>query len=68
MVVAYSGFQVFHMPGCGGGVGGRGGSLFRVSLVWGVFLGMHLCSFWYERGRIGGVFGFLSLWGGVFAL
>ncbi len=29
---------------------------------------MHWCPFWYGRGRIGGVFGFLSLWGDVFAL
>jgi len=29
---------------------------------------MHWCPFWYERGRIGGVFGFLSLWSDVYAL
>ena len=31
-----------------------------------VVFGMHMYSFWYERGRIVVVFGFLSLWGGVF--
>ena len=30
--------------------------------------GMNKCPFWYEWGLIGGVFGFLSLWGDVFAL
>jgi hypothetical protein len=33
---------------------------------WGGVFGMHLCPFWYESMVIGGVFGFLSLWGGFF--
>jgi len=37
-------------------------------VVWGVFLGMHLCSFWYESIVIGGVFGFRLLDGLVFTV
>ena len=50
---------------CGGVVAGCWGEGFFCG-GWGGVFGMHLCPFWYELVVIGGVFGFLSLWGGLF--
>ena len=50
---------------CGGVVAGCWGEGFFCG-GWGGVFGMHLFPFWYELVVIGGVFGFLSLWGGLF--